>query len=503
MVTLAVDWEKHLKDAEDLPSSPMVASRVIDVVRSDHVSHAEIEGIALLDPALAVKLLRLANSSLFGAAGRVASMSHAVARVEIHAARLTLLGFQLQSQEQLPAYCWSLWRRSRATATVCRKLARLFPEVNPDEAEVVGLIANLGMFLWLVYGHEDQISDPRDSEAARFELLARSTEQGFGMSHAQMAAKLFARWSFPEVIVHAVDAHLDMGRVELLPGRDREMARVLHLATGIVGALISGKRADTNYYATLLQRWAHLGNDSVVGFQDGLATELAQGDALYTPHAFQADKLVGDARRELMEISIAAASDLARTTKKAQESQKQIDNLRKQRDLLEQQVTTDPLTGIGNRKFFDQRIMQELERCRRHGMSMALIMFDLDRFKNLNDEFGHVAGDEVLRQVAAAIRKCLRSSDIFTRYGGEEFAVIAPETDLEGALASAQRMRRCLEELTIPSDVHQLKITASFGVACVLDAQRFADVDSLLRIADKFLYQAKGDGRNLVCGGIA
>jgi diguanylate cyclase (GGDEF)-like protein len=153
------------------------------------------------------------------------------------------------------------------------------------------------------------------------------------------------------------------------------------------------------------------------------------------------------------------------------------------------------LTGIFNRRFFELRIMEEIERARRYGTGMAVIMADIDQFKRLNDEFGHLLGDEVLRQVSSLFHQQLRKIDVVCRYGGEEFAILLTQTNAEQALAIAEKLRRLVESWQFPGVPRTITISA--GVAAFPTDGRLRD--DIIRAADNGLYAAKQEGRNKVC----
>jgi diguanylate cyclase (GGDEF)-like protein len=172
---------------------------------------------------------------------------------------------------------------------------------------------------------------------------------------------------------------------------------------------------------------------------------------------------------------------------------------------LEEQSITDALTGLKNRRFFDERLHEEFRRAQRYGDYLSLIMVDLDHFKLVNDRHGHPAGDAVLRDAATLIRASIRDPDICARYGGEEFAVILPKTHMSGALAVAERMWRAIgaKEFAIgPGEEGKaprtIQVTASIGVA-FYPSKDINSSDLLLRFADQALYQAKKSSRNTIC----
>jgi diguanylate cyclase (GGDEF)-like protein len=183
------------------------------------------------------------------------------------------------------------------------------------------------------------------------------------------------------------------------------------------------------------------------------------------------------------------------------------DELRVTQKKLEEQSITDGLTGLRNRRFFDERLHEEFGRAQRYSDPVSLIMLDLDHFKRVNDRWGHQAGDLVLRESAGLIRASLRDPDIPARYGGEEFAVILPKTHVQGALAVAERVWRAIggmifrlpgaEGEVAPSAV-EVRITVSIGVA-FFPSKDITSAQLLVKYADEALYQAKHSGRNSIC----
>lgn len=165
---------------------------------------------------------------------------------------------------------------------------------------------------------------------------------------------------------------------------------------------------------------------------------------------------------------------------------------------------TDPLTGCSNRGCLNKRLPQEIQRAVRYNRSLSIIMCDIDHFKKVNDTYGHQAGDLVLKEFSRRIKDSIRDNvDQLARYGGEEFLVTLPETDLDGALNVAERLRRIISERKMDIETEKIKITSSFGVASFDPNNRDGQIsfDTLIKDADKHLYQAKNEGRNQVVGG--
>ena len=164
---------------------------------------------------------------------------------------------------------------------------------------------------------------------------------------------------------------------------------------------------------------------------------------------------------------------------------------------LERDVMRDPLTGLLNRRYLDSRLDEEIQRARRSGLPLSLLMIDLDHFKHINDSYGHIVGDQVLRHVSALVLNMVRVSDMVVRYGGEEFLVIAPDSALEDATHLGDRLLHHLRNYEVPlPNGEPLKVTASIGAASLHDGESQI---SFLRRADVALYEAKGQGRDRLC----
>jgi diguanylate cyclase (GGDEF)-like protein len=166
-------------------------------------------------------------------------------------------------------------------------------------------------------------------------------------------------------------------------------------------------------------------------------------------------------------------------------------------DELTEFALLDPLTGLGNRRSFDKRLRDEVARATRYGTTLSLAMVDLDGFKEVNDGHGHVAGDDVLRRIGTLLGTVMRASDVATRYGGDEFAIILPDTAKTDAWLAAEKLRSALIDTEVElANGHKVKVTGSVGVASFSEQNKTAE--SLLEAADAALYRAKRRGRNRV-----
>jgi diguanylate cyclase (GGDEF)-like protein len=172
--------------------------------------------------------------------------------------------------------------------------------------------------------------------------------------------------------------------------------------------------------------------------------------------------------------------------------------VKRQRDALRALILVDALTGVANRRAFDERLDAEWRRCSRSGLPVALMLVDIDHFKLYNDHYGHPGGDATLVQVAGAMRRAAgRGQDLVARYGGEEFAILLPQLDAQGAGGVARRLMAELDHMAIPHAASPTAphLTASMGIACMVPGEHSFPAD-LIQVADALLYQAKAGGRN-------
>jgi diguanylate cyclase len=248
----------------------------------------------------------------------------------------------------------------------------------------------------------------------------------------------------------------------------------------------------------------------VIGEIDGVMALL--GEALGMSSSYDAT-LAGASQR----LSTALTSEqvkatveiLARSTREMRETNKvleerlalsktEISDLQHSLEAIRTESLTDPLTGLGNRKYFDRMIEQEVQNALANGEPLTLLMFDIDHFKSFNDSYGHLTGDQVLRLVGMSLKQTIKGQDITARYGGEEFAVVLPNTGLRQALTVADHIRRAVmaKELKKKSTGEILgRVTISVGVSMLKPDD---DTDALIERADACLYAAKRNGRNRV-----
>src|SRR5664280_2823962 len=241
----------------------------------------------------------------------------------------------------------------------------------------------------------------------------------------------------------------------------------------------------------------------VIGEIDDVMTLIS--DALGMSANYDASLSVArkpDKIKAIVETLVKSTRDMRDTNKALEDrlslSKNEISNLQQSLEAIRAESLTDPLTGLGNRKYFDRSIDAAVQTALANGEPLSLLMFDIDHFKSFNDSYGHLTGDQVLRLVGMSLKQTIKGQDITARSGGEEFAVVLPNTALRQALTVADHIRRAVmsKELKKKSTGEILgRVTISVGVSMLKPGD---DTDSLIERADACLYAAKRNGRNRV-----
>jgi diguanylate cyclase (GGDEF)-like protein len=218
-----------------------------------------------------------------------------------------------------------------------------------------------------------------------------------------------------------------------------------------------------------------------------LSTMLQEANESLSDMNLSYEKLLEEYRKEKLQAE-----------KLAQELQKSNNKLNIANDKLKERAERDYLTGLYNRRYLFEFLDLELNRVQRYGVCFSVMIFDIDFFKKVNDTYGHLAGDLVLKEISRVATKLKRSTDLLARYGGEEFVLVMPQTDLPGAFAIAERLRKAIEDKDVACDGQVIRTTVSAGVAFYGPESKKMTIVELIDLADHALYSAKNTGRNRV-----
>ncbi len=493
------DLDRLIQAADRLPTLPAVAIEVLRLARDEDASIEDVAYTIARDPALSAKLLRMANSSLFRRGAAVTTLQEATMRLGLKTVKLMALSFSLaeafpRNGDRAGFDYGRFWRQSLITTVAARTLARLVHSPHENEAFVCGLLSHIGELVLAECAPEGYAAlRTRTGEGTPCAALEREM---LGFDRHEAASILLRSWQIPELLWQSV---LWYGQPDAAPpevsSEVRELAVMLHLADTtasligddnkgeVLGALVDLAREHYGLAAAETEAF-------VVGLEGGIR-ETALLLNVKLPSAESHEALLDQARRQLMELSVVTAADLEEATRRTEELE------RRNRELATK-AHVDALTGLPNRARFDDYLQAVIE-ARLEGRgeyALGVLMIDVDRFKRLNDEFGHPAGDEVLRHVARTIAENVRDTSFAARYGGEEFVIVVPNVTLKQLELVSERLRRSLADTEVMFEDRRHHVTVSIGGACV-DAVRSSDAGlALVAQADECLYEAKRAGRD-------
>ncbi|HYC76616.1 MAG TPA: GGDEF domain-containing protein [Planctomycetota bacterium] len=480
--------------ADKLPSLPAVALEVVNLSKRDWVDLEELADVIGHDPALAAKILKLSNSPLYGRRRQVATLNDAVMTLGLNSVKMAALSFSVAgaagTQEELGGYdLRAFWRRALVQSVVGRGFCRHLDRRFGDEAFILGLLMDLSVPIFCRVAGEQYLPVLIAMDAGHPDCHIE--EDHMGVTHASLIGKLMEEWGLPEMVVAAATWHHDPeGLPEGSSPELVDLTRIMNLSHLSACVMMCEQRGDAlRNLHTLAARWFGQDKSAVESVLAGLAPSVEQlADIVNVDIGgeLKVVEILDAARTELVQMSIATATDLTRAERNFHE--------------MERKASLDALTGLNNRASFDATLAAEWQR--RVGEEfpdpLGLIMIDVDHFKKFNDAFGHQAGDEVLRAVALSLRGAVRDTDVVCRYGGEEFAVVAPSASGSALRALGERLRRAVERTDVRAGGGAQKITASFGAAALATEPRDRKPQDLISLADHALYEAKRKGRNRV-----
>jgi diguanylate cyclase (GGDEF)-like protein len=303
----------------------------------------------------------------------------------------------------------------------------------------------------------------------------------------QLGQYLVELWGLPEIFSIPICYHHEADKLITKDSNIDIITKIQHLSSTFIDL---NKYEDKRFYIAYAQLEFLV---KKYGFQDKIQVEeITKQIHLKTMNAFplfdieikeEGDyfRLVEDARNALVNLSTDFIQQVC-------EQEMRI-------EVLSKQALRDDLTDLSNYQAFNEFIGKEFTRSKRHGHDLSLIIADVDNFKTINDTYGHLAGDQILKAVSNSLQNALRNSDTVARYGGDEFAIILPETSKIDAMAVAERLRENIAALNLEYDGRLLSATVSIGIS-FLDPSKNIDKTELIKEADSALYQAKRAGKN-------
>jgi diguanylate cyclase (GGDEF)-like protein len=485
--------KQKLQMTVSFPSPPAVAMRIITLMGDPDMALAEIAGVISQDPALTVKVLRVANSPLYSTRRKSENLRQALVALGMNAASTLALSFSL-----IGAYSNSVtaglnhtqyWRRSILNASAARRFGALMGVRAPEELFLAALIQDIGALGIDRVQPDFYASLPANAPHGALVAHERAT---LGADHAELGAWLMRHWHLPESICQIVALSHD-------PGSEPQAtplgisSRCVALGAEYTEVLLGSPDAvSLDVVARKAQELLGIDTQSLGNALEAFVAEIPEIERLFDTKlmdAGYATSMVEQARDLLTMRTM-------RALQKVSSLEEDLERLEVRTATLEDQHRRDALTGVFNRGYLDIVIEKEFRSAQAGAWPLSLVFVDLDRFKQVNDTYGHPAGDAVLIATAKLILDVVRDSDFVARYGGEEFVIVLAGI---GLIAAQRVCERLLARLRTTEHVFPggaIRATASLGLATHCPETPFASAAQLIASADRCMYSAKESGRD-------
>jgi diguanylate cyclase (GGDEF)-like protein len=485
--------KNKLKAAVNFPSPPAVAQQILALASDPDVDVARVAAAIGHDPGLAAKVLRVANSPLYAKRRKSENLRQALVVLGLNGATTLALSFSLVGAYKRGKSAGidhsRYWRRTILSATAARVFAVLQPTSNVEGIFLAALLQEIGVLAI----DRVQLDFYRDVPAAATHAQIVAHEQSrLGTDHAGVGAWLLDYWRLPEFLCRTVE----LSHAPALEDRASSLgqaARCVALGSECAEILLAHETPDELHALTAhAGEWLDIGPEVLAEAMGQIVAEIPEIERLFDTELVSADSaaaILDQARELLMNRNLQAFEQVAALRETTE-------SLAARTVELEDHSRRDALTGLYNRGHLDQVLEQEFRSANAGHGPLSVVFVDLDRFKRVNDTYGHGAGDVVLVATAKLLRSAARDTDCIARYGGEEFVIVLPGLTTEAAARVCERLLDRLRAARHDVAGASFMVTASLGLATHAPESPFQSVAQLIEAADRSVYTAKKRGRD-------
>lgn len=464
--------------------------KVVKLATDPDVSVADLGAMVTADPALSLRVLKLVNSAAFMPGRSVSDVRHAVGLVGTKGLRNLALGLVVSDMAPASDGGNLLLANSIRRALAAQAIGTALGHRGTDEYFTAGLLLDVGL-LDACQDDFEWATGVAKRPAAHRAVLERASGRD---PHTARGALLAQEYGLSGDLVDAIMHHHD----ETPP--EGALAQACWLAERFAGVFEGGDLVATK--AKALEAAASMdlevdAAESILQELPGLVAESAEAFDRDLGEQMSLDALLEHANQSLVALNNDYELIVRQLQSLIEEKEVLERQLKEANEQLAKEATTDPLTGLPNKRALNRALNRDLASAARSGDPVSILVVDIDHFKRFNDDFGHSTGDEVLQLVGNLLAGCMRGGDYPARFGGEEFVVVLPSTDIAGARLAGERVRKAIEMMQHPNPAVP-NITASIGIATISGPDCASRAQELFDTADTALYSAKAAGRNRV-----
>jgi len=490
--------KKKLQLTTNFPSPPAIALQIVALAADPEIDVAKVASTISKDPGLTVKILRVANSPLYAKRRKSENLRQALVALGLNAATTLALSFSLVSSynggKGSGINYTRYWRRAILSASAARTFGTLAGVQVLEDIFLAALLQDIAVLA--IDRVEADFYRGLPPDCTHAEIVAHEM-QSLGSDHAALGGWLLRHWTLPEALCATVEASHEPAAAAAPETALGMAARCVALGSECVEVLLAPQTpSDLKALAAHAQAWLGIDAQSLADAMTTIVDEIPEIERLFDTAILEADAATSilEQARELLTFRSLQALDQMSSLQEASEE------LEARTAALEDKHRRDALTGVFNRGHLDGVLRREFDSAVAGGWPLSIVFVDLDRFKHVNDTYGHPTGDAVLCATAQLFVEVLRDSDCVARYGGEEFVIVLPGLATDPAIKVCERLLARVRNLQHPVPGGSIRVTASLGLATLTMKARFARVADLIEAADRCVYAAKKGGRDrLVC----
>ncbi len=500
---MSLTINQWIERGKDLPVLSGSIANILSLTDGTETNVSQISDVIKRDVSLSAAILRITNSSAFGLLRKVTTIDQAVMFLGFKSLRNIALGvgvFNLFPPQEKD-FLSKVWQRSLVTGLAARDLCSMTGNKKKEDAFTIGLLHDIGLIAF--YGYDKKKAS---------ELLNKLEDNGrrnlddekvsMGLDHVEAGRLLSERWRLPEEIIDTMIHHHEENFDQNGNGNGN-LSGIIYLSS-LVGDIfyLGGKTDSIKRYTEGCQKLLGISAEDADALLRNIHPQLMEVAAYFDIAVGSGntyEDILSRVNEEVINITISNEAIKHHLTQAFDRERALSAKLEEANRSLKLLASKDPLTGLYNRQFLNELLEKEWMRAQRHGHPLTIIMADIDNFKNINDNYGHQAGDEALKKIAELLSQCLRKNDYLARYGGEEFLSVLPQTDLKSGGLAADRFRIAVEKLVLSFDLsHTVSLSISCGVSTAYPEKKHDNINTLIQRADLALYEAKKSGKNRV-----
>jgi len=484
-----------LNTCTNLPSLPAVALRIIDASKDPDITLHEVSSIVSSDPAISAKLLKIANSPLYSQRRSLNNLREALTLLGFNASLTIALSFSLlhSLSGKNKANHENYWKRSILAASIARMLAARLNVTRLEDLFLASLLQDIGILV-IQCIKESPYAGEQSEDLKHLERI-KLEEEMLNIDHSLIGAWLLESWNLPDYLIKSVLYSHSLN----MPDADQSKEdSYFHYCVNLSGTLADVWLEDNPGELLLsvldvAKQVLDVDNDEFNQLIVEIDNALPDISSMFEMNLVgdrEREQVVYEARELLLERSITSI-------KQSEDARRHIDSITNRIENIEKSSRLDHLTKVYNRQYIEELLEGEFKEASNNGWSLSLAFIDIDDFKMINDTYGHLIGDEILKSISDFFSNNIRETDVLARYGGDEFLLMLPGSTSDIATSVLERLLGLLRD-SITLEVKGIKLTAhvSVGLATHMGINEFANLKGFMAAADEALYKAKSKGKD-------